>query len=117
MTKFVRLRIDFSHLDAKARARAPHFGRNGEGPFHSRAGVKFSTLYSDHNGVTLPGALAVVVTLPDAVLAPHSALGTSVFAAGQVGLEFARIEFARAGMLGRHGEHHVGIEHVSIDTP
>lgn len=116
MTKFVRIRIDLGHLDAKTRALVPHFGPNGDGPKHSRAGVKFGTQNADDSGVTLPSAFTVAVTLPEAVLKPHFALGTSVFAAGRVGLEFARIELARAGIPYAHDDNHLGIKHVSIET-
>lgn len=34
MTKFIRVRIDLGHLDAKIRALVPHFGPNGDGPVH-----------------------------------------------------------------------------------
>jgi len=115
MTRFVHIHLDLGHLSPEVAALVPDFDSDDMDTSHRCPGASFSTLWAVKSGRRLATAVSAKVTLPRALSLSDFAIGTSVFAAGCVGLELVRIALARAG-LPKSALDNVSIDHVSLKS-
>lgn len=113
MTKTISVLVDLKHLSVEAAALVPEFGGGDTSAIYWRPGSILKTLWTIKEGRRFAIAVSAWVTLPRALSMSDFAIGTSVFAAGQVGLEVVRIALAHAG-LPKSDLDEISIDHVSI---
>ena len=113
MTKTVSVLVDLKHLNAEAAALVPDFDGDDESNSYDRPGAIFRTIWTVKEGRKLATAVSVWITIPRALSVSDFAIGTSVFAAGRVGLELVRIALAHAG-LPKPALDEISNDHVAI---
>jgi hypothetical protein len=113
MTKTVSVRVDLKHLSAEVASLVPDFDRDDTSAIYWRPGRILKTLWTIKKGRKFATAVSAWVTLPRALSMSDFAIGTSVFAAGRVGLEIVRIALACAG-LPKSALDEISIDHVTI---